>query len=147
MPERDLSSMSGEDDMATQPTAFGVLLKHFRVRAYLTQAKLAEHAGLSVDAIIKLEHGKRQAPRCETVLILGRALGLTAQDQHVLQDAARPPTRLCDLVVTAPPHIAALVQSLAELHARQAALIDLFVAADPAGNSDAGTRLPQQSLL
>ncbi len=84
--------------MATQPTAFGVLLKHFRVRAYLTQAKLAEHAGLSVDAIIKLEHGKRQAPRCDTVLILGRALGLTAQDQHVLQDAARPPARLCDLV-------------------------------------------------
>ncbi len=133
--------------MVTQPTAFGVLLKHFRIRAYLTQAKLAEHAGLSVDTIIKLEHGKRQAPRCDTVLILGRALGLTAQDQHVLQDAARPPARLCDLVVTTPPHIAALVQSLAELHARQATLIDLFVATDPTGNADADTRPPHQSVF
>jgi len=133
--------------MATQPTPFGILLKHFRVRAYLTQAKLAERAGLSVDAIIKLEHGKRQAPRCDTVLILGRALGLVGQDQHALQDAARPPGRLYDLVVTTPPHIAALLQSLVELHARQAALIDVLVTADPAGNSDAETDIPRQAVL
>jgi len=70
--------------MATQPTAFGALLKHFRGRSYLTQARLAECAGLSVDAIIKLEGGKRRAPRCETVRILARALHLTTQEWQAL---------------------------------------------------------------
>ena len=133
--------------MATQPTAFGVLLKHFRVRAYLTQAKLAEHAGLSVDAIIKLEHGKRQAPRCETVRILAGALHLTAQEWQALEDAARPHTRARGSAAAASPHIGALLRGLTELHARQAILIDAFVVADINGDPGIDAGLHHQPTL
>jgi len=133
--------------MATQPTAFGVLLKHFRVRAYLTQAKLAEHAGLSVDTIIKLEHGKRQAPRCETVQVLARALHLTAQERQTLEDAVRPHTRVHGSAAAASPHIGALLRCLTELHARQAILIDAFVVADINGDPGIDAGLHHQPTL
>jgi len=133
--------------MATQPTAFGVLLKHFRVRAYLTQAKLAERAGLSVDAIIKLEGGKRQAPRCETVQVLARALHLTAQERQTLEDAVRPHTRVHGSTATASPHIGALLRCLTELHARQAILIDAFVVADITGDPGIDAGLHHQPTL
>jgi len=116
--------------MVTQSTAFGALLRHFRGRASLTQARLAERAGLSVDAIIKLEGGKRRAPRCETVQILARALHLTTPEWHALEDAARPHASARGAAATASPPIGALLRCLTELHVRQATLIDAFVAAD-----------------
>jgi len=133
--------------MATQPTAFGALLKHFRGRSYLTQARLAECAGLSVDAIIKLEGGKRQAPRGETVRILAGALHLTAQEWQALEDAAHPHTRARGSAAAASPHIGALLRCLTELHARQATLIDAFVAADVAGDSGIDAGLHHQPTL
>jgi len=133
--------------MVTQPTVFGALLKHFRGRSYLTQARLAERAGLSVDAIIKLEGGKRQAPRCETVRILAGALHLTAQEWQALEDAARPHTRVRGSAAAASPHIGALLRCLTELHARQATLIDAFVAADVAGDPARDAALHHQPTL
>jgi len=112
------------------PTAFGTLLKHFRGRSYLTQARLAERAGLSVAAIAKLERGERQAPRGDTVQILVRALQLPAQDQRALEGAARYRTYPAHLAAPIPPHIGAVMQSITELSARQVALIDALVTVD-----------------
>jgi len=117
--------------MATHSTAFGALLRHFRGRAYMTQAKLAERAGLSLDAVNKLERGERQAPRCDTVHVLACALQLTAQDRQALEDAACQHARPGDGQAVVSPRIAALVQSLTELHARQAVLIDAFASGRP----------------
>lgn len=116
--------------MATHLTAFGALLRHFRGRTSMTQAQLAERAGLSVDAIIKLEGGKRRTPRCETVQILARTLHLTAQERQALEDAGRPHLRAHGSTATASPPIGALLRCLTELHTRQTILIDAFVAAD-----------------
>lgn len=52
------------------------LLRTFRTRAGLTQAALAEKAGLSEQAISVLERGTRSRPRADTVRALTRALGL-----------------------------------------------------------------------
>ncbi len=133
--------------MVPQPTAFGALLRHFRGRASLTQARLAERAGLSVDAIIKLEGGKRQAPRCETVQILARALHLTAPEWHALEDAARPHTSAHGSTATASPPIGMLLRCLTELHAHQATLIDAFVAADATGDPGREASLHHQPTL
>src|SRR5919109_5663669 len=63
--------------MATvQPSAFGELLKRYRVAAGLSQEALAERAGLSARAISDLERGARRVPRHETVDQLATALAL-----------------------------------------------------------------------
>jgi len=133
--------------MVPQSTTFGALLRHFRGRASLTQARLAERAGLSVDAIIKLEGGKRRVPRCETVQILARALHLTTPEWHALEDAARPHASARGSTATASPPIAALLRCLTELHARQATLIDAFVAADATGDPGIEAGLPHHPIL
>ncbi len=133
--------------MVPQPTAFGALLRHFRGRASLTQARLAERAGLSVDAIIKLEGGKRQAPRCETVQLLARTLHLTAPERHTLEDAARPHRYPEGAVTTASLPISALLQCLTEMHTRQAALINAFVAADATVDPGLEANLHHQPIL
>ena len=46
---------------------FGPLLRRYRLAASLSQAALAERAGLSTDAITALERGRRTSPRLETV--------------------------------------------------------------------------------
>ncbi len=115
--------------MARQPTAFGTLLRHYRARASLTQAELAERAGLSVDAIIKLEGGKRQAPRCETVRILAGALGLIGRERRALEDAARPGRHGDATTVGTLPEIGALLRCLTDLHAREVALLDMVLTA------------------
>ncbi len=72
-----------------QPSAFGILLKQYRLAADLSQAVLAEQAGMSVDAISMLESGTRQAPRPDTVKLLAEALRLSEQ-QHTELAAAAP---------------------------------------------------------
>lgn len=52
------------------------LLRGFRIRAGLTQAALAEKAGLSEQAISVLERGTRSRPRADTIRSLTAALGL-----------------------------------------------------------------------
>ncbi|WBQ02513.1 ATP-binding protein [Kribbella sp. CA-293567] len=80
-------SRRGSDD--AQATGFGDLLRRHRRDAGLSQEKLAELAGLSVDAIAALERGRRRAPRPQTLRLLADALRLGPPDRAQLTTAAR----------------------------------------------------------
>jgi transcriptional regulator with XRE-family HTH domain len=69
---------------------FGDLLRRYRVAAGLTQAELAERAGLSVRGINDLERGARHTPRKETVALLADALRLTDDERARFTSASRP---------------------------------------------------------
>lgn len=75
---------------ATASTSFGTLLRRCRLAAGLTQAALAERAGLSERAVNDLERDPRRTPRLETVNLLAEALNLTPADRARLLAAARP---------------------------------------------------------
>lgn len=128
--------------VSTHTTTFGQLLKRFRGRSGLTQAKLAERAGLSTDAITKLERGERQAPRCDTVQVLARALHLTTRDLCALEDAAQYTPRSVAQAATTSLCVDTLLQSLTELHAHHAAILDTFVTADIDPSVRTGTEHP-----
>jgi len=72
-----------------QPQSFAALLRRFRRASELTQAELAERAGLSPEAISALERGVNRTPRRETVDLLAEALGLDAQDRVRFEQSAR----------------------------------------------------------
>ncbi|HEU5348353.1 MAG TPA: AAA family ATPase, partial [Ktedonobacterales bacterium] len=78
------------------PLSFAALLRRFRRATGLTQAELAEHAGLSPEAISALERGVNRTPRRETVELLADALGLEEQERAQFEQSARrriaPPT-------------------------------------------------------
>lgn len=65
------------------------LLRTFRARAGLTQATLAERAGLSEQAISVLERGTRSRPRADTIRALTRALALTPAEADRFRTVAR----------------------------------------------------------
>ena len=94
-------SRRGSDDV--QGTGFGDLLRRHRRDAGLSQEKLAELAGLSVDAIAALERGRRRAPRPHTVRLLGDALRLGAPDRAQLTAAARRDADTTRSVLRVPP--------------------------------------------
>jgi predicted ATPase/DNA-binding XRE family transcriptional regulator len=63
--------------METQKqSAFGELLRRYRVAAMLTQEELAARAGLSLRAVSDLERGIKSRPHLYTVRLLEEALGL-----------------------------------------------------------------------
>jgi tetratricopeptide (TPR) repeat protein/transcriptional regulator with XRE-family HTH domain len=72
-----------------QPQTFAALLRRFRRAAGFTQAELAEHAGLSPEAISALERGVNRTPRRETVDLLAEALSLDEQDRARFEQSAR----------------------------------------------------------
>lgn len=57
----------------------GKRLKKLRLEKGLTQAKLAEKAGLHTNSYAKIERGLR-TPTNETIKKLSKALGVTATD-------------------------------------------------------------------
>ncbi|MGZ0151942.1 helix-turn-helix domain-containing protein [Kribbella sp. WER1] len=65
------------------------LLRTFRARAGLTQAALAERAGLSEQAISVLERGTRSRPRADTVRALIQVLALTPAEAEQFRTVAR----------------------------------------------------------
>src|SRR5918993_2071948 len=69
---------------------FGSLLRQHRLAAGLSQAELAERAGLSTDGIGALEAGRRATPRLYTVRALAEALSLAEDDRLSLIAAAQP---------------------------------------------------------
>ncbi|MER7249454.1 tetratricopeptide repeat protein [Kribbella sp. NPDC000426] len=73
---------------AAMPT-LSELLRTFRARAGLTQAALAEQAGLSEQAISVLERGTRSRPRIDTIRALTKALDLTAAEAEQFLTVAR----------------------------------------------------------
>ena len=68
---------------------FAALLRRFRRATGLTQAELAERAGLSPEAISALERGVNRTPRRETVELLAEALGLDETDRAQFEQSAR----------------------------------------------------------
>ena len=64
--------------MKPQIRSFGLLLRHYRITAGLTQEQLAERAGLSTRGISDLERGMRHAPYKSTIARLTEALRLSA---------------------------------------------------------------------
>ena len=77
---------------ASGGAAFGELLRQLRLEADLTQAQLAEQAGLSTRAIQHLEGG-HGSPYAETTRRLAAALGLEGELRRTFGAAARRPSR------------------------------------------------------
>jgi tetratricopeptide (TPR) repeat protein/transcriptional regulator with XRE-family HTH domain len=80
----------------------GALLRRHRAAAGLTQAALAEKAGLSEQAVSMLERGSRRRPRIETIRALGTALGLDGAAVDALSVAARATRRAQPATVVVP---------------------------------------------
>ena len=62
---------------STLPETFGQVLRTHRERKGLSQMALAAGAGLHLNAIGSLERGAR-SPTLQTLLLLGRAMGIPA---------------------------------------------------------------------
>src|SRR5215472_5018243 len=69
--------------------SIGAQLRAFRERAGLSQAALAERAGLGLTTLKALERDRRPRPHPHTLLRLAEALGLRAEDRAVLLELAR----------------------------------------------------------
>jgi transcriptional regulator with XRE-family HTH domain len=78
----------------TDSPGFGSLLRRHRVTAGLSQAELAERAGLSTDGVGALETGRRGSPRPYTVRALADALALAEPERTRLFAAAQGPAVL-----------------------------------------------------
>ncbi len=73
-----------------EQSAFGVLLKRYRVAAGLTQEALAQRASLSTRAVSDLERGVNKTPRHDTLDLLAAALALSPHKRALWVTAARP---------------------------------------------------------
>ena len=76
-----------------EQTPFATLLKRYRAASGLTQEGLAEHAGLSREAVSALERGGRLYPRPDTIELLADALELSAVERAALVRSAARPSR------------------------------------------------------
>ena len=74
---------------ASVGSAFGNLLREYRIRAGLSQSDLAEKAQISTAAVGALERGDRQAPYQSTVALLAKALHLNAEESAALESMRR----------------------------------------------------------
>ena len=77
---------------AGEPTSFGDLVRQHRLGAGLTQAALAERAGISLRAVQDLERSVGR-PQRETARRLAEALALTAERRARFDRAAAPAPR------------------------------------------------------
>jgi transcriptional regulator with XRE-family HTH domain len=88
------------DQSKGDPTGFGARLKELRVKAGMSQAQLAEKAGMNLFGVAKLEQGQRE-PGWGTVLKLAAALGVdctafstpAASDQGAKPEAQAKPAK------------------------------------------------------
>ncbi|HEX8035017.1 MAG TPA: tetratricopeptide repeat protein [Ktedonobacterales bacterium] len=101
----------------SSPPLFGVLLRGHRHAAGLTQAELAERAGLSWRGVISLERGERRSPHRDTVARLAAALGLSDTEHAALLAAARPTRSTASMPALLPePTLAAAAGSVGSAH-------------------------------
>jgi transcriptional regulator with XRE-family HTH domain len=61
------------------PTVFGKVLREYRTKKGWSQMKLAQEAGLHLNALGNLERGER-SPSLRTVFVLCRALGVPVEE-------------------------------------------------------------------
>ncbi|MEU4394498.1 helix-turn-helix domain-containing protein [Kribbella sp. NPDC023855] len=126
--------------------ALAELLRRFRVDAGLTQARLAEKAGLSEQAISLLERGTRRRPRVETVEALAGALGLDPESAQQLFLAAKTPRRP-GFEQPEPPTVSSRVvprqlpPASADFTGRDAEVADLLEVFQPGDHQPAGLQL------
>src|ERR1700735_2544959 len=67
---------------------FGMLLRHYRLSAGLSQEVLAERAQMSVNGVSALERGYRRTPQRETLSLLVGALALNDEQREEFEAAA-----------------------------------------------------------
>ncbi|MDQ3809955.1 MAG: helix-turn-helix domain-containing protein, partial [Chloroflexota bacterium] len=79
--------------MDAHEATFSERLRHFRLRAGLSQVDLAERANLSPAAVATLERGVRSSPYPRTVDALATALNLPSEERAALIAAAHPSPR------------------------------------------------------
>lgn len=92
------------------PDTVGVRLRQARKGAGMTQAELAERAGIETQSLSRLERGDYE-PSLSTTLALARALGLTVE-ALVLGSRA---DRLAGLTAGPSPDVNALVEAASGL--------------------------------
>jgi transcriptional regulator with XRE-family HTH domain len=68
---------------------FGAVLRHYRLRAGLTQRQLAERAGVPVRSVENWEINHR-VPRMPTTVALARALGVSVDEMMACKLPAAP---------------------------------------------------------
>ena len=78
--------------MADGEQSFSEQLREHRLAADLTQAALADRAGISTRSIQALEHGLTR-PHRDTLVRLAEALELSAHELTIFQGAATPSPR------------------------------------------------------
>ncbi|MGP4102087.1 ATP-binding protein [Nonomuraea sp. KM90] len=100
----------------------GTLLRTWRDRALLTQAQLAERAGVNVRTVRRLETGELRRPRHASVRLLAEALGLGAEELWLLKRAAGGAEQPPPLLRPTPRQLPADVEFVGR--ARELALLD-----------------------
>jgi predicted ATPase/DNA-binding XRE family transcriptional regulator len=96
-------------------SAFGILLRQYRLAAGLSQEALAERARLSTNGIGALERGYRHTPQRETLALLADALALDEGQREEFETAAArsgPPRRMGGASVTVGPWSNATIAKL-----------------------------------
>ena len=83
-------SLSAMEDRGRVPgsSAFGMLLRRYRLAAGLSQEALAERARMSTNGIGALERGYRRTPQRETLALLAGALALNDEQRGEFEAAA-----------------------------------------------------------
>ena len=76
------------ESSSARPSAFGSLLRSYRLAAGLSQEALAERARISAQGIGALERGDRRTPQRETLTLLADALGLNSEQRFSFEAAA-----------------------------------------------------------
>ena len=87
MAARRLSAMEDEG-RAPGSSAFGILLRRYRLAAGLSQEALAERAKMSSNGIGALERGYRRTPQRETLALLAAALALNDEQRGEFEATA-----------------------------------------------------------
>jgi transcriptional regulator with XRE-family HTH domain len=139
--------------MSARITALGVVLKHLRTEAGLSQEELAARANLSAKQISNLERGVCATAHSQTLHAIACALNLSANDRALIEAAAcqagpstsaYAPRRLAVHAGNPPARARHVVlQLLTEIAARQAKLVELLATDVPDGlvAPDAARRL------
>jgi predicted ATPase/transcriptional regulator with XRE-family HTH domain len=77
-----------EEVQTSGSSAFGTLLREYRLAAGLSQEALAERARMSSHGVSALERGYRRTPQRETLSLLVGALGLDDEQRRAFERAA-----------------------------------------------------------
>ena len=88
MGDAKVTDMMEGERRASGASAFGMLLRHHRLAAGLSQEALAERARMSAHGISALERGYRRSPLSETLVLLISALALNDEQRREFEAAA-----------------------------------------------------------